>query len=86
MKSSRHRLAHWLGDYTDGYVDIPWPLVHDQAGTERISWLNRQDPVSVQIILEKDPKDHCLQSLWAEFYNDGKYSEYLLRFGLPSSK
>ena len=39
MKSDRYRLAKWLGDYTDGYVDIPWPLVHEQAGSEMISWI-----------------------------------------------
>lgn len=80
MKNNKLKLAEWLGDYTDGYVDIPWPLVHEQAGSEEIRWLNQQDPVDCQMILHKNPKDQAQQSLWAEFYKEQKLTEYCIRF------
>ena len=80
MKSDRIKLAEWIGDVTDGYVDIPWPLVHKQAGSEIISWLNRQDYVRCQMILDKE-KDSAVQSLWAEFYDINLRAECALRFG-----
>lgn len=80
MKNDRYRLAKWLGDYTDGYVDIPWPLVHDQASSEVISWLNSRDHVQCQMILEK-LSDGAGQELWAEFYDPRLYTEFLIRFG-----
>lgn len=80
MKNNKVKLAEWLGDYTDGYVDIPWPMIHDQVGSDQIKWLNQQPPTDCQMILEKDPKDRALQSLWAEFYVESKLTEYCLRF------
>ena len=79
MKNDRVKLAAWLGDYTDGYVDIPWPLVHDQAGADVISWINSRDHVKCQMILEKLP-DGASQELWAEFYDPKLYTEFVLRF------
>lgn len=80
MKNDRYRLARWLGDYTDGYVDIPWPLVHDQSSSEVISWLNSQAHERCQLILVKLP-DGAGQELWAEFYDPKGYTEFLIRFG-----
>jgi hypothetical protein len=78
MRSNRIFLHNWQGDYTDGYVDIPWPLIHQVTGSEIINWLNRQDPIDVQMILEKT--DDGWQSLWAEFYRDELRTEFALRF------
>jgi hypothetical protein len=80
MKTNRVKLAEWLGDYTDGYVDIPWPLVHGQAGDEQIRWLNKQDPSHVQMVLEKEKDEPAQQTLWAEFYRPETHIEYALRF------
>jgi hypothetical protein len=79
MKFDRVRLATWISDITD-YIDIPWPLVHAQAGSDEIAWINEQDPVACQMIMDKE-KDGTVRSLWAEFYNDGLRLEYALRFG-----
>lgn len=77
MKNNKHKLAEWVGDYTDGYVDIPWPLVHSQAGSEAVNWLNRQDPTRCQMILENDSGK---MELWAEFFDPRAELEYALRF------
>jgi hypothetical protein len=73
-------LALWIGDITDGYVDRPWPEVHNQAGSAVINWLNQQDPTKCQIIMDKE-QDGSVRSLWAEFYNENLRLEYALRFG-----
>jgi hypothetical protein len=80
MKFERVQLAQWIGDITDGYIDIPWPLVHHQAGSDEIAWLNLQDPVNCQMILDKD-QDGTVRTLWAEFYSATLRTEYALRFG-----
>lgn len=80
MRSDRIKLAEWIGDVTDSYVDIPWPLVHKQAGSEIISWLTKQDHIQCQMILDKK-KDSAIQSLWAEFYDANLRAECDLKFG-----
>lgn len=75
MKSSRVKLAEWISS-KNTYIDIPWPLVHNQAGIENIKWLNQQDPINVQIILEKREKTGT-QVLWAEFYKEYLLYEYI---------
>jgi hypothetical protein len=80
MKSEQVFLAGWMGQYNDGYDDIPWPRVHDQASTAAVSWLNLQDPVDCQLILEKLPNSN-IRMLWAEFYNPKLHLEYQLKFG-----
>jgi hypothetical protein len=78
MKNNRVFIHNWQGSIGDDYVDIPWPLVHNVAGTELVSWLNRQDPVKVQMVLDRTSDGW--QSLWAEFYDDEARTEFALRF------
>ena len=80
MKSNRVFLAEWLGDYTDSYIDIPWPMIHDWVGYDAIKWLNDQSHECVQMILEKDLDTGCTHKLYAEFYLDSLRSEFALRF------
>jgi len=80
MKCDRVKLAAWLGDLTDGYVDIPWPQVHEQAGAEQINWLLHQDPITCQLIMDKE-QGGALRSLWAEFYNENLRLQYAIKFG-----
>jgi hypothetical protein len=80
MKSERIKVAEWLGDYTDGYVDIPWPEVQRQAGQEIIKWVNSQSEIKAQLILEKTPD--AVQSLWIEFYDHSLRIECALRFSV----
>ena len=54
MKSDRILLAEWVGDVTDSYTDIPWPLVHDSSGPEIVQWLNGKNYTECQMILEKE--------------------------------
>ena len=81
MKNERVVLAEWLGDTTDGYIDIPWPRVHEIAGYHTIAWINNQSPNTVQMILEK-AEGHLagMQRLCAEFYTPALRSEFALRF------
>jgi hypothetical protein len=81
MKSDRVLLAEWLGDTTDGYTDIPWPLIHDRAGDEIVRWLNQQDHTLCQMILEKDSEMNAgMHRLYAEFYQPALRTEFALRF------
>jgi hypothetical protein len=78
MKYERVKLSQWIADAHDEYVDIPWPHVHSQVGAALIDWLNRQDPIQCQMILEKT---QGFQSLWAEFYDRNLLAEYTYKFG-----
>lgn len=75
MKSSRVKLAEWFSSF-DPCIDIPWPVVHEQAGIENIKWLNSQDPINAQMVLEKRNETGA-QVLWAEFYNEQLLFEYI---------
>jgi len=81
MKSDRVFLAEWLGDPTDGYNDIPWPMVHEWAGYEAIRWINSQNHTDVQMILERGTDfSHGFIKLYAEFYTPALRTEFALRF------
>lgn len=81
MKNERVLLAEWLGDTTDGYIDIPWPQVHEMAGYHAVAWINSQSQDHVQMILEKAQGDQAgMQKLYAEFYRPALRSEFALRF------
>lgn len=81
MKNERVVLAEWLGDTTDGYIDIPWPRVHELAGYDAIAWINSQSQDHVQMILEKaEGNESGMQKLCAEFYKSALRSEFALRF------
>lgn len=79
MKVDRVFLCEWLGDNTDGYNDIPWPMVHEWVGYDVVRWLNRQDPIRCQMILEKDTGINSgMQKLYAEFYDPKLRTEFAL--------
>lgn len=81
MKNDRVLLCEWLGDTTDGYNDIPWPMVHEWAGYEAVRWINGKDHTKVQLILEKSTGiDAGMQRLYVEFYHPALRSEFALRF------
>ena len=82
MKNERVFLCEWLGDYTDSYNDIPWPMVHEWVGYETIRWINGQNYDHCQLILEKDtePMKAGIQRLYVEFYVPALRSEFALRF------
>lgn len=82
MKTERVFLCEWLGDYADGYNDIPWPMVHEQVGYDAIRWIKCHPWEQVQLILEKPtaPMAAGMQRLYAEFYVPALRSEFALRF------
>lgn len=82
MKNDRVFLAEWLGDSTDGYNDIPWPLVHEWVGDDAIRWINQQPYTAVQMILDKQTGlNSGIQKLYAEFYHPTLRTEFALKFG-----
>jgi hypothetical protein len=78
MKNSRIFLHEWVGDYSDGYVDIPWPLIHQHVDPEIISWINSKDLSEAQMILDRDRDG--MQRLYAEFYRPEIRTEFALIF------
>ncbi len=82
MKSDRVLLCEWVGDSTDGYNDIPWPMVHEWVGYDTIRWINGQNYHHCQLILEKNssPLYTGIQKLYAEFYDPKLRTEFALRF------
>lgn len=82
MKNDKVLLCEWLGDTTDGYNDIPWPMVHEWVGYDAIRWINSQDHGDCQLILEKSTSlyDSGMQKLFVEFYVPALRSEFALRF------
>jgi hypothetical protein len=75
-------LCEWLGDPTDGYNDIPWPMVHEWVGYDAIRWINGQNHDVVQMILERGMDlRHGFIKLYAEFYTPVSRTEFALRFG-----
>jgi hypothetical protein len=81
MKNDRVFLCEWLGDYTDGYNDIPWPMVHEWVGYDTIRWINSQNHHDAQLILERGTDfSQGFIKLYAEFYNPVLRTEFALRF------
>lgn len=81
MKIDRVFLCEWLGDTTDGYNDIPWPMVHEWAGYDVIRWINSQNYTDCQLIMEKSTGiDSGMIKLYAEFYQQSLRTEFALRF------
>lgn len=81
MKSNSVFLCEWLGDPTDGYNDIPWPMVHEWVGYDTIRWINSQNHHDCQLILEKGTGfAHGFIKLYVEFYNPALRTEFALRF------
>ena len=78
MKNDRIFLHRWVADSTDGYVDIPWPIIHKHVDPEIISWVNSKDRSEAQMILDKS--SNGMQSLYAEFYRPEVRTEFALRF------
>lgn len=82
MKNDKIFLCEWLGDTTDGYNDIPWPMVHEWVGYDCIRWINGQNHADCQLVLEKSTGlyDAGMQRLYVEFFTPGLRTEFALRF------
>lgn len=81
MKNDRVFLCEWMGDVTDGYNDIPWPMVHEWVGHDTIRWLNQQRHLDCQLMLEKSTDSFKgFMKLYAEFYNPAIRTEFAIRF------
>ena len=81
MKTERVFLCEWLGDYTDSYIDIPWPMVHEWVGYDCIRWINSQNYEDCQLVIEKGTGfAHGFIRLYAEFFSPALRTEFAIRF------
>ena len=81
MKSDKIFLCEWLGDPTDGYNDIPWPMVHEWVGYDVIRWINSHSHTECQLILERGTDfNHGFIKLYVEFYVPARRTEFALKF------
>lgn len=69
MKMQRIKLAEWqyTTDESANYLDIDWPKVQRQVGSEELTWLLKQDNDHCQLVLDKTG---CSVKLMAEFYDE----------------
>jgi hypothetical protein len=81
MKNDRVFLAEWLGDPTDGYNDIPWPMVHEWAGYDCIRWINSRSEGQCQMVLERGTDfSQGFVKLYVEFFDPKLRTEFAVRF------
>lgn len=81
MKSERVFLCEWLGDITDGYNDIPWPMVHERVGYDAMRWINSRNHTDCQLLLERGTDlSTGFFRLYAEFFDEKLRTEFALRF------
>lgn len=83
MKSEKVLLCRWRCEGWEEELnnDIPWPLIHEKTGNEIIRWINNQDHVNCQLILEKNTSFAMnTNSLFVEFYNPKLRTEFAIRF------
>jgi hypothetical protein len=80
MKNSKVVLAIWVQDHYDLFLNIPWPIVHQQIGSDAIQWLKKQGEDRVQMIYEKNSMLPATCTLTAEFYDKICRQEFALRF------
>lgn len=76
MKTSRIPLFSWTNRVTD-LIDIPWPKVHKEVGTDQVNWLLRQPQENCQLVVDKLNED---LTLVAEFYHEGTLINYHLHW------
>ena len=76
MKNKRINLYNWENRVTD-LIDIPWPKVHAEIGTDQVNWLRKQPPERCQLVVDKLNER---LTLVAEFYRDDALTDYYLRW------
>jgi len=74
MKITSDILYQWaLPDYPEEYIDIDWPAVHKEVGSDIIDWINKQPDENCQLSLEIIPNG---RRLIVEFFDQETYSDY----------
>ena len=77
MKSKKVLLTswEWTTDEAAHNLDIDWPRVQRNIGSDHLKWLLAQDKESCQLLLETNST--CIK-LVAEFYNEHTLTTYHL--------
>ena len=74
MKTNKIDLAKW-GPAESESIEVDWPKVQRELGTDHLDWLLKQDHSKCQLIVERNDK-YC--KLVAEFYEDKLLTYYHL--------
>ena len=79
MKTHRFELGRFFPPESDGSgnIYIDWPSIHRQAGKDHIQWLQSQDPLDCQMVIERRP-DESYTYVIAEIYSDKLATLYSL--------
>lgn len=75
MKTERIRLYKWWSK--EDTIQVDWPRVHKEVGSDQINWLLRQPEDRCQLVVDKWNENF---ELVAEFYNEKILTEYWLRW------
>jgi hypothetical protein len=70
----RKTLFSWSEDPKDN-IDIDWPLVHKEIGSDHIKWIEDQPRSTCQMVLELVDNQY---KLVAEFYNKNTANLYMM--------
>ena len=74
MKTSKVTLTKWQPQDTE-YIDIDWPRVHKDLGSDQVNWFLRQPRNCCQLFLEQSTEYF---KLVAEFYDSKTWETYHL--------
>lgn len=78
MKSKTVSLSSWLPSDPSN-IEIDWPKVHRDCGTEAIKWILSKEHSECQLVVERQ---HLRMVLLAEFYDERVATEYMLKYGI----
>jgi hypothetical protein len=72
-----HRITLFKWHSKDEIIEVDWPKVHREVGSDQINWLLRQPSDQCQVVVDKFNENFTLV---AEFYNKQILVDYYLRW------
>jgi hypothetical protein len=75
MKTNRIKLYHWFTNDVHDVIEVDWPKVHNEIGTDHLDWILKQAKSQCQLVVDKLDNDFALV---AEFYDEQLLTTYHL--------
>jgi hypothetical protein len=75
MKTNRIKLYHWFTNDVHDVIEVDWPKVHSEIGTDQLDWILKQAKSQCQLVVDKLDNDFALV---AEFYDEQLLTTYHL--------
>jgi hypothetical protein len=72
-----NRITLYKWQSKDDIIEVDWPKVHREVGSDQINWLLRQPSDQCQVVVDKFNENFTLV---AEFYNKQILVDYYLRW------